>query len=135
MSNTTTHTAPVTALPAPRVRGECRLTIDTSGAGAGVIYLLHFKGPHQHARHCLGWTVDLEARLTEHATGRGSRLLEPVGAHGTGWVLARTWIGDRRRLSAISRQGGLARCCPCCGVTPRGPRYTSADAATAGWSR
>ncbi|MBB5085041.1 putative GIY-YIG superfamily endonuclease [Nonomuraea endophytica] len=29
----------------------------------GTVYLLHFAQPYRHARHYLGWTTDLQARL------------------------------------------------------------------------
>lgn len=86
---------------------------------AGTVYLLHFDRPYRHAKHYLGWTLDLDARLAEHAAGRGARLLEVVASSGIGWRLARTWPGGRARERQIKRQGGLSRCCPLCGVRPR----------------
>jgi hypothetical protein len=38
---------------------------------------------------------------------------------GIGWQLARLWPGGRARERQIKRQGGHARKCPLCGVTPR----------------
>lgn len=92
----------------------------------GTVYLLHFDRPYEHARHYLGWTVDLPARLAEHAAGRGARLLTVVRAAGIGWALARTWPGDRHRERQLKRQGGASRRCPLCGVQPRSiqPRHT-----------
>ncbi|HLX49510.1 MAG TPA: hypothetical protein VKS82_14370 [Streptosporangiaceae bacterium] len=88
----------------------------------GTIYLLHFDRPYRHARHYIGWAVNLNARLAAHEQGRGARLLEVVRAAGIGWQLARTWSGDRNRERQIKRQGGASRCCPLCGVKPRDPR-------------
>ncbi len=88
----------------------------------GTLYLLHFSERYRHAGHYLGWTENLEARLAEHEAGNGARLLQVVKASGISWTLARTWAGDRNRERAIKRQGGLSRCCPSCGVTPREPR-------------
>jgi hypothetical protein len=42
-----------------------------------------------------------------------------VRAAGITWQLARTWPGDRVRERQLKRQGGAARRCPLCGVTPR----------------
>ena len=90
------------------------------GSAAGTVYLLHFDEPYKHARHYVGWTArNVKRRLAEHAAGRGARLLEVVRAAGIGWQLARLWPGSRARERQIKRQGGHARHCPLCGVTPR----------------
>jgi predicted GIY-YIG superfamily endonuclease len=95
------------------------MTTTTTTGTAGIVYLLHFDRPYQHACHYIGWTVDLDARLASHAEGRGARLLAVVHAAGIGWALARTWPGGRTRERQIKRQGGASRCCPLCGVRPR----------------
>ena len=82
----------------------------------GVIYLLHFERRYEHAAHYTGWASDLEHRLTEHAAGRGARLLAVIQAAGIGWTLARTWSGTRSDERALKRQGGASRRCPLCGV-------------------
>jgi predicted GIY-YIG superfamily endonuclease len=87
-------------------------------ARVGTVYLLHFTEPYQHARHYLGWAEDVEARLADHAAGRGARLLAVVQSAGIDWRLARTWEGTRARERQIKRQGGLSRSCPLCGVRP-----------------
>jgi len=90
-----------------------------------VVYLLHFDEPiggperYKMAQHYLGWTNDLLARLAEHASGQGARLMEVVRDAGIGWQLARTWLGGRQRERQLKRQGGASRLCPLCGVTPR----------------
>jgi hypothetical protein len=94
----------------------------------GTVYLLHFDRPYgppgapvgSTASHYIGWAADLEARLAEHRTGHGARLLAVVHTAGIGWALARTWPGGRARERQIKRQGGASRCCPMCGVHPRG---------------
>jgi hypothetical protein len=85
----------------------------------GVVYLLHFDRPYGHAGHYTGWAANLDARLTEHAAGRGARLLTVVKNAGIGWQLARTWPGTRTTERALKRQGGASRRCPLCGITPR----------------
>ena len=62
---------------------------------------------------------NVKRRLAEHAAGRGARLLAVVRDAGIGWQLARMWPGSRARERQIKRQGGHARQCPLCGVTPR----------------
>jgi hypothetical protein len=94
-------------------------------ARIGTVYLLHFvdsdgnDAAYKHARHYIGWAVNLKARLQRHAHGHGARLLQVVHQAGIGWQLARTWPGGRDRERQIKTQGGASRCCPLCGVTPR----------------
>jgi predicted GIY-YIG superfamily endonuclease len=102
--------------------------IDVVPAGhgsVGTVYLLHFDRPYAHAAHYSGWTLDLPARLADHAAGRGARLLAVVAEAGIGWTLARTWPGGRARERALKRQGGAARRCPLCGVTPQRPNHST----------
>jgi predicted GIY-YIG superfamily endonuclease len=85
----------------------------------GTVYLLHFDRPYAHAGHYTGWTTDLAARLAQHATGHGARLLAVAKSAGIGWTLARTWDGTRAVERALKNQGGASRRCPLCGITPR----------------
>ncbi len=100
------------------------MTAAGGAGGPGTVYLLHFDRPYAHARHYLGWTHPggLDARLAEHAAGRGARLLHVVAGAGIGWTLARTWTGTRARERALKLQGGASRRCPLCGVRPRTPK-------------
>ncbi len=102
----------------------------TKEPAIGVVYLLHCDRPYRHARHYVGWTLDLPGRMTEHASGRGARLLAVITEAGIGWQLARTWIGTRSRERQLKRQGGAARHCPACGIKPRGDRYAHLVSAT-----
>ncbi len=87
----------------------------------GTVYLLHFDRPYKHARHYLGWTPgSVQARLRLHRKGSGARLMTVIRDAGIGFELARTWPGGRGRERQIKRQGGASRCCPLCGVKPRG---------------
>ena len=97
-------------------------------AVTGTVYLLHFDRLYAHARHYIGWTSNLAVRLVEHAAGRGARLLAVISVQGIGWQLARTWTGTRRLERALKRQGGAARRCPLCGITPVSPRIRSGGA-------
>jgi predicted GIY-YIG superfamily endonuclease len=91
----------------------------------GTIYLIHFDRPYKHARHYLGWTIDLDHRLTMHANGNGARLLEVIRQADIGWTLARTWRGTRIRERQLKNRGGASRYCPQCGIHPR-PRQWNA---------
>jgi predicted GIY-YIG superfamily endonuclease len=86
---------------------------------AGTVYLLHFDQPYRHARHYVGWVLNVKRRLAEHEAGRGARLLVVAREAGITWQLARMWPGSRARERQIKRQGGHARHCPLCGVKPR----------------
>ena len=95
----------------------------TGRAGqAGTVYLLHFDRARTSTP---GITSDgranVKRRLAEHEAGHGARLLAVVRAAGIGWQLARMWPGSRARERQIKRQGGHARHCPLCGVTPAAP--------------
>jgi len=84
----------------------------------GVVYLLHFSQPYQHARHYTGWTEDLLDRLSTHASGQGARLMTVIYQAGIGFTLARTCEGTRRTERAIKNQGGAVRYCPLCTLRP-----------------
>lgn len=91
----------------------------------GTVYLLHFEQPYKHARHYLGWTLDLDDRLARHRgekekDGRGARLVEVVIAAGISVQLARTWNGDRFFERHIKGRG-LTAYCPVCTKHPRNP--------------
>jgi hypothetical protein len=74
-----------------------------------VIYLLHFSRPYRHAHHYLGFTDNLEQRLAEHRSGRGSPLVAAAVRAGIDVVVAATWSGDRnveRRLHRYKNSRG-----------------------------
>src|SRR5215469_5315542 len=83
----------------------------------GIVYLLHFSQPYQHARHYTSWTDDLLERLVKHSTGHGARLMTVIYQAGIGFTLVRTCQGTRRTERAIKNDGGAVRFCPLC--TPR----------------
>lgn len=85
----------------------------------GIVYLIHFDTPYKHAKHYLGWTMDLNSRLVAHANGQGANLMRVVFEAGISWQLARVWSGTRYRERQLKNQGGASRRCPLCGVRPR----------------
>lgn len=89
-------------------------------AGAGTVYLLHFDRPLQHAQHYLGFASRLEARLEHHRNGTGARLMAVVRDAGIGFVLARTWAGDRTLERQLKNRHMHRRLCPIC--TPNAGR-------------
>ena len=90
----------------------------------GVIYLLHFDQPYQHAKHYTGWTEDLLDRLDRHAAGRGARLVEVIWQAGIGFTLVRLCEGTRATERAIKNAGGAARYCPACTPRPRNGHWS-----------
>jgi len=45
---------------------------DTVGV-AGTVYVLHFEPAYRHARHYIGWALDVDARLELHRRRRDPR--------------------------------------------------------------
>lgn len=83
----------------------------------GTVYLVHFDSPFSHAKHYMGFTEreDVENRLEEHRTNRGSKLLRAVNAAGISWRLSRTWEGMTRSEERKLKNGKRApRLCPMC---------------------
>ena len=56
-----------------------------------VVYLLHFDRPLCHAKHYMGSSADLLARLGQHASGHGARLMGVITELGITWRLSRVW--------------------------------------------
>lgn len=84
-----------------------------------MIYELHFErpiSPEHSCQHYLGWAPDegLDARLAEHAAGRGARLTQVALERGIRWVLARTWRGTRADERRLKQQKNGRRLCPVC---------------------
>jgi hypothetical protein len=100
--------------------GEYLALLERQGRGIGVIYLIHFDqpigdlgNPRGFASHYTGWTLDLPARLVDHAAGRGARLMQVVGEQGIAWQLARIWTGTRTRERSLKQRGATRRCPVC----------------------
>ena len=78
------------------------------------IYLLHFETKLAHAGHYIGSTDDHDARLADHAAGRGARLTAVIKQAGITWRLARTWPGGRKHERLLKRRKETPRLCPLC---------------------
>jgi predicted GIY-YIG superfamily endonuclease len=80
----------------------------------GFVYLYHFDRPFAHARHYIGWTVDLVARDKLHQAGKGARLLAVLHRAGIGFTIVRTWPGDKKLERAIKKRRCAPQLCPVC---------------------
>jgi len=78
------------------------------------IYLIHFSEAYKHARHYIGLTDDLDARLSAHASGQGARLMEVITNAGISWKVARTWSGNRKLERQLKRRKEAPALCPVC---------------------
>lgn len=82
----------------------------------GVVYLLCFSEPLHHARHYLGWTNDLAARLRCHAKGDRKKcvLTHVIATKGITFKLVRTWRGPISEEKRLKRRKNNAKLCPAC---------------------
>ena len=88
----------------------------------GLIYLLHFERSYHHARHYLGYTDDLEARVAAHRAGHGSPLVAAAVRDGIEFCVAATWPGDRTEERRLHRyRNSPRRLCPICRGAPTPP--------------
>lgn len=84
-------------------------------APRGTVYLLCFDRPFHHAKHYIGWTDNLNARLRRHRQGNGSKLIAAAKAAGIGFTLARTWDNvTRHEERRLKNYGSACRHCPRC---------------------
>ena len=88
-----------------------------SGQLQGTIYLICFDKPFGHARHYLGWAVDHHKRLRRHRKGIGAKLLRAVQNAGIGYVVVRTWQGDRKFERKLKDRNNRGKLCPRCNPT------------------
>ncbi len=84
----------------------------------GTVYLLHFSRPYYHARHYIGFSTRLEARIREHRRGQGSPLVAAVVESGLEIFIARRWErvtrAFERRLHVMHEPHGITHGCPIC---------------------
>src|SRR5205085_2158791 len=82
------------------------------------VYLLHLDRPFKHAKHYLGFSMNLEARLQCHRNGNGARFMEVVSQAGIGFTLARLWRCDTweegRALERKLKKQHSPLLCPLC---------------------
>jgi predicted GIY-YIG superfamily endonuclease len=80
----------------------------------GTVYLIHFNHAYKHARHYLGFSENLDKRITDHLCGMGARLMEVVTAAKIEWKVCRTWPGDRALERQLKNRKESPALCPIC---------------------
>ena len=81
----------------------------------GSVYLVHFARGYNGARHYLGFSTDVGARVKRHKAGRGSPLLKAVTERGIPWRVVRQWHKrDGFFEQTLKRDNALAHLCPAC---------------------
>ena len=83
------------------------------------VYLLHFKQPYKHARHYLGSTGALDARLKLHRHHGGARLMEVVTDAGIDFEVSRLWRCETYQEAhelerRLKHWHGSTKLCPLC---------------------
>jgi predicted GIY-YIG superfamily endonuclease len=80
----------------------------------GTVYLICFNQRYKHAGHYIGFTTNLDHRITDHLCGQGARLMEVITAAGIEWKVTRTWEGDRNFERYLKNRKDAVRLCPRC---------------------
>ena len=86
------------------------------------VYLLHLYLPGEtpesrglhHAKHYMGMSEDVSARLAEHGTQRGAKLTLAARKAGLSWVVARIFPGGRRLERKLKARHNGPQLCPIC---------------------
>jgi len=100
------------------------------GIVMGFIYLLHLDRPlsEKHAaRHYLGYSTYLPARMEAHRTGTGAHFMQVARERGISWSIARIWPGDRIFERTLKRRQMAPRMCPICRAATQPPRPSALD--------
>lgn len=82
-----------------------------------MIYLLHFDRAWKGVRHYIGYCSDdrLEARMAEHAAGRGASLTAEMMRQGIGFTVARIYPQlDRTAERRMKNASHYGKRCPIC---------------------
>lgn len=91
------------------------------------VYLLHFTKPFGRARHYIGWSPDINRRVSRHKEGKGAKFTMGALRHGADLLLVRIWPGGDRRLEwKLKHIGTHQTLCPLCN--------TQVDSALLDWS-
>lgn len=79
------------------------------------VYLLHFETPYKHAKHYVGYSKDIDARIELHRQGQAARLTQVIKAAGISFVEAKRWRNKSQAFErSLKNRGGASRYCPIC---------------------
>lgn len=79
------------------------------------VYLLHFTKPLGRAKHYIGWSPDIDKRVSRHKTGKGAKFTASAVRNGAELLLVRIWQGGDRRLEWVLKNSGAhSDLCPLC---------------------
>lgn len=87
---------------------------DQNGGIIGTVYVLHFDRPYKHAGHYIGFALDLNARLQEHALGHGARLTQVCIQNGISWEVSLAIPGTRSDERRFKNRHNGKSICPLC---------------------
>ena len=77
--------------------------------------LLHFSAKlADHAQHYIGWCVDLDARLRDHATGTSACITRACVEREIPIAVVRTWPGSWPLERRLKRMKCGPKLCPLC---------------------
>jgi predicted GIY-YIG superfamily endonuclease len=96
----------------------------------GTVYLLHFERPisEKHTtQHYIGWAKHLPSRIAKHMKGDGARLTQVAVERNIGFVIARTWNGDRTMERKLKDRKEGPRLCPICKQAHSAQDFASID--------
>jgi hypothetical protein len=80
---------------------------------------LHFTKPFGRARHYIGWSPDINRRVSRHKEGKGAKFTMGALRHGADLLLVRIWPGGDRRLEwELKHKGTHQALCPLCSPLP-----------------
>lgn len=92
-------------------------------AEMNTVYLIHFAQPHFHARHYVGATTNLAARIATHRRSEGAKLLAHLNSIDLEWNIAAVWdTGDNwpfKHETVLKLQKNGPEYCPLCSKKPR----------------
>jgi predicted GIY-YIG superfamily endonuclease len=81
------------------------------------VYLLHIEPGYGHARHYLGYSADIESRISAHMLGEGSPLIKAAVRWGRRIYWTRVWEDTGRTWERyLKRRHNAPALCPVCSV-------------------